>query len=55
MLRGAICIQVATKAEWKACAKTTEARVTKFEALFTAKKAHMQEEIARALAREREV
>ena len=55
VLRGAIRTQVATKAEWKACDETTEARVTKFEALFTAKEAHMQEEIAQALAKEKEV
>ena len=36
------------------CAETIEARVTKFETLFAAREVHMQEEIARALAKERE-
>ena len=42
------CTQVATGPKWKACA---EARVIELEALLTARKAHMQEVIARALAR----
>ena len=55
VLRGAIHTQVATKAKWIMCTEIAKARVTKFEARFAAREAHMQEEIARALAKEREV
>ena len=55
VLGGVICAQVATGVKWKAYAKTVEARVTELEALSTARKAHMQEEIAWALAQEREI
>lgn len=55
VLRGAIRAQVAIGVEWRVHVKTVEARVTEFEVLFTAREAYMQEEIARALAREREV
>ena len=41
---------MATRAEWRARVETVEARVTEFEALFTAREAHMQEEITQALA-----
>lgn len=34
------------RVEWRVHAKTVEARVAEFEALFTAREAHMQEEIA---------
>ena len=50
MLGGVIRTQVATEAEWRAHAKTAKARVTKLEALFTAREAHMQDKTARALA-----
>lgn len=55
VLEGTIRTQVATGVEWRACVETVEARVTEFEALFIARKAHTQEEIARVLAREREI
>ena len=55
VLGGAVHAQVATGAEWRAHAETTEARVTEFEALFTARKAHLWEEITQSLAREREI
>ena len=55
MLGGVIYAQVATGAEWRACTETVEARVTELEALSTTREAHMQEEIAQALAWEREI
>ena len=55
VLEGVVRTQVAIGIEWRARAKTTEAKAVEFEALFTARKAHMQEEIAWALAREREI
>ena len=41
MLEGTICTQVATEAEWRVCAETTEAKVTELEALFVAREVHM--------------
>ena len=55
MLGGVICAQVATRAEWRTCAKAVEARVTKLEALSVDREAHIQKETTRALAREREI
>ena len=55
MLGGVARTQVAIGAKWKARAEIVEARVIEFEVLSTARVAHMQEEIARALAREREI
>ena len=55
VLGGAARTQVAIEAKWKARAEIVEARVIEFEVLSTARVAHMQEEIARALAREREI
>lgn len=54
VLKGTICAQVATGVEWRVHAETAEARVIEFKVLFTAREAYMQEEITRALARERE-
>lgn len=55
VLGGAVHAQVATRVERRACAKIAEARVVKFEALFTTREVHTQEEIACALAWEREI
>ena len=55
VLGGAARTQMAIGAEWKARVEIVEARVTEFKVLSTARVAHMQEEIARALAREREI
>lgn len=55
VLGGAIRTQVAIGAKWRMRAETTKAKVTEFEVLFAAREAHMQKEIARALAQEREI
>ena len=55
VLEGVVRTQVATGIEWRAHAKTTEAKAVEFEALFTARKVHTHEEIAWALAQEREI
>ena len=55
VLEGVVRTQVATGIEWRARAKTTEAKAVEFEALFTARKVHTHEEIAWALAQEREI
>ena len=55
VLGGAIRAQVATRAEWRARVKTTEAKVTELDALFAIREVHMQEETTRALAREWEI
>ena len=55
VLEGVVRTQVATGIEWRARAKTAEAKAVEFEALFTARKVHTQEEIAWVLAREREI
>ena len=47
MLGGTVRPLVAIEAEWRVCAKTAEARVIAFEALFITREAYMQEEIAR--------
>ena len=41
VLRGIICAQMVTRAEWRACVEALEARVTELEALLAAKEAHM--------------
>ena len=46
---------MAIGAKWRACVETAKARVTELEVLSTVREAHMQEEIARALAQEREI
>ena len=55
VLGGAVRAQVATRVKWRTRAETVEARAAEFEALFTAKEGHMQKEIARALAWEKEI
>lgn len=55
VLGGIICTQVATGAKWRVLVKIVEARMTEFKALFATREAHMHEEIARALAQEREI
>ena len=42
-------------AKWRACAKALQARMIELEATLATREVHMQEETARALAREREV
>ena len=46
---------MATRAKWRARVETAKARVTELEVLSTVREAHMQEEISRALAQEREI
>ena len=41
VLGGIVRTQVATEAKWRAHAETTKAKVIEFEALFTAREAHM--------------
>lgn len=55
VLGGAVHAQVATRVERRVCAKIAEAIVVKFEALFTTREVHTQEEIACALAWEKEI
>ena len=55
VLGGAVRAQVATRVKWRTRAETVEARAAEFEALFTAREGHMQKEIARALAWEKEI
>ena len=55
VLGGTIYAQVTTRAEWRVHTETAKARVIDFEALFTTREAHIQEEITQALAWEREI
>ena len=54
VLGGITRAHVASKAKWRLRAETLQARVTELETATTAREAHMQKEIARALMRERE-
>ena len=55
VLEGIVCVQVAFKVEWRLCVKALQARVTKVKTIAAARKVHMQEEITRALAREKDL
>ena len=54
VLRGLVHAQVAFEVEWRVRVEALQARVTELEATVAAREVHMQEETARALARERE-
>ena len=55
VLKGIIRAQVSIRVKWKACVEASKARMTKLEALLTAREAHMPEETTWTLAREREI
>ena len=55
VLGGIIHAQVASRVEWRLRAKALQAKVTEFETTAASREVHMQEETARALAREREL
>ena len=46
VLGGVVSTQVATRVEWRGCVETAEARAVEFKALFIAREAHTQKEIA---------
>ena len=55
VLGGIVHAQVAFGAKWRLRVKALQAKVTELEATIAARKVHMQEETARALAQEREL
>ena len=55
VLGGIACAQVTSRPKLRSQVENLQARVTELETATAAKEAHMQEEIIRALAREREL
>ena len=54
VLGGIVHAQVAFRAKWRLRVKALQAKVTELKATIAARKVHMQEETARALAQERD-